>query len=434
MSATTVQLARQPELRLWQHGAVFLLAIAVIVSRRPDAVFHAQFYAEDGHAWYADAYNLGWWPALFRTWTGYFLTLPRLAAAFALLAPLYRVPLLLNLIAISIQALPANLLLSSRSSAWGSLRFRAALAGMYLVLPNCDEVSYGITDANFLLAMCALVLLLASTPQSTAWRLFDIAIVLLCGLSGPFCIFLLPVAVFLAFKRRDSWRWVPVGILAGCCLIQAWALLFLAPAARSNRALGASLQLFGRILGSQVYLGALLGSNALSAMPGRWLSIVLCCVAIGGTAFAIVCSFKSPLVMKLFLLFSAVLFVGALKAPVEWGRPELPVWDVLSASPGYRHWFFPTLAFAWSLLYGFRSRIVGVKIVSAALLCLMSLGILRDWRHHTFQETNLADSVKNFAAAPPGAVVTIQEQPEGWTMKLIKHGSTKQGPTKQGRN
>ena len=116
------------ELRFWQHGVIFLLACALVVSRRPDLVFHPQLYAEDGHVWFADAYNLGWWPALFRTWGGYFQTLPRLGASLALLVPLFRVPLLLNLIAIASQVLPVNLLLSPRSSAWGSMRFRALLA------------------------------------------------------------------------------------------------------------------------------------------------------------------------------------------------------------------------------------------------------------------------------------------------------------------
>ena len=51
---------RRTGLRPWQQGILFLLACAVIVSRRPEAIFHAQFYAEDGHVWFADAYNLGW--------------------------------------------------------------------------------------------------------------------------------------------------------------------------------------------------------------------------------------------------------------------------------------------------------------------------------------------------------------------------------------
>lgn len=221
----------QTGLRCWQHGAIFLLACAVIVWRRPDLVFHAQFYAEDGHTWYADAYNLGWWPALFRTWTGYFLLLPRLGAALALLAPLCRVPLLLNLMAIASQALPVNLLLASRSSPWGSLRFRLLLAGMYLALPNCDEVTRSITAAHWQIAMCAFLLLVGLIPRSMAGRVFDICITLLCGLSGPFCIILLPISIFLAWKRRESWRRIPVGIFAASCVVQSWALLFLSSTA-----------------------------------------------------------------------------------------------------------------------------------------------------------------------------------------------------------
>src|SRR5208282_5718589 len=104
----TDQPAQQSDLRPWQHGAIFLLACAVIVWRRPDAFFHAQFYAEDGHVWFADAYNLGWWPALFHTFAGYFETLPRLVASLALLVPLALVPLFFNIIAIAFQTLPVN--------------------------------------------------------------------------------------------------------------------------------------------------------------------------------------------------------------------------------------------------------------------------------------------------------------------------------------
>jgi hypothetical protein len=408
-------------LRFWQHGAIFLLACAVIVSRRPDAVFHAQFYAEDGHVWYADAYNLGWWPALFRTWTGYFLTLPRLGASLALLVPLYRVPLLLNLIAVAFQALPVNLLLTSRSSHWGSLRRRALLAGMYLALPNCDEITRSITAAHWLIALSAFLLLVAPIPRGIAGRIFDIFIMALCGLSGPFCIFLLPISVFLAWKYRERWRYLQAGIFAASCLVQSWALMFLAPAARTHRAMGASPELFARILGSQVYLGALFGTNWLSELPGRWPSILLSCIAVGGTAFVAICYLRSSLAMKLFLLFSVAVFAGGLIAPVEWGRPTVPVWEVYAGVPGLRYWFFPTLAFAWSILLCLQNRTGVLKAVSAVLLCMMCFGVIRDWRHPAFPETHFAESVKRFEAAPEGTTVTIQEHPEGWNMRLNKH-------------
>jgi hypothetical protein len=416
------QHAEQPyTLRFWQHAVVFLLACAVIISRRPDAVFHAQFYAEDGHVWLADAYNLGWWPALFRTWTGYFLTLPRLGGSLALLVPLAKVPLLLNLIAICFQALPVTLLLSSRSSSWGSLRFRAFLAAIYLVLPNCTEVSYGITDANFLLALSALLTLLSSPPKTSAARIFDSLLILLCGLSGPFCIFLLPVSLFFVWKHRDRLQWISPAILFACCALQAWALLFLAPHARSHRLFGASPVAFARILAGHVYLGALLGGNGLALQPGFAFTILLACIAIGGTALVFVCFRNMPLVMKAFLLFSLVLIACSLIAPVEWGRPDLSVWTVLAGSPGHRYWFFPTLAFAWSLAWGCQSRTSSLKPICTVLLCIMCFGILRDWRHPAFRDTQFAASVKRFENAPAGSAVTIPEYPLGWSATLIKH-------------
>ncbi|HEY1985224.1 MAG TPA: hypothetical protein VGG85_07445 [Terracidiphilus sp.] len=406
-----------------RHGLIFLFACAVIASRRPDAIFHAQFYAEDGHVWFADAYNLGWWPALFRTWTGYFLTLPRLGASLALLVPLSRVPLLLNLLAISIHALPVNLLLASRSSEWGSFRFRGLLAGMYLALPNSTEVSFGITDANFLLALSTVILILACPPQTNREKALDVLVIVLCGVSGPFCIFLLPVSLFLAWKRGHAWHRVQAAILASCCAVQSWALLFLAPAARAHRVLGASPGLLARILGSQVYLGALLGSNGLSTLSSRWLSLTLVCVAIVGTTFVCICFLKAPMPLKIFLVFAVALFASSLISPVEWGRPDVPVWAVLAGSPGHRYWFFPTLSFAWSLLFCLQSKPPILKVLAGYLVLIMCFGIVRDWRHRAFQETQFSASVQRFEAAPAGSIVTIQEYPQGWDMKLIKRSS-----------
>ena len=214
MNAMAKQDQRQIELRPWQQVLIFLLACAVVVSRRPDALFHAQFWTEEGHVFFAEAYNFGGWTALFRTYEGYFHAFPRLAAALALLVPLSFAPLVLNIIEIVLQALPVNLLLSSRSSAWGSLRFRAFLAGIYLSLPNNREMCNGIAQAQWILALCAILLLTASIPKSIVGRIFDISMLLLSSLTGPFCIFLLP--------SRSSSRGVAVS--AGCGLSPAFLL------------------------------------------------------------------------------------------------------------------------------------------------------------------------------------------------------------------
>jgi hypothetical protein len=339
--------------RPWQHYVIFLLGCAVWLTRRPDAVFHPQFWAEDGHVWFANAYNLGWWTTLFRAQDGYFQTLPRLAAALALLVPIALAPLVLNLIAIAIEVLPVSILLSSRSSAWGSLRYRAVMAAICLALPNTREIGAIVTSSQWILALCALLILVASLPHSVVGRTFDISLLLICGLTGPFCVFLLPVAIFIAWRRRDPLRWSYVGMLATLCLVQAWGLLVIDRSGRAHAPLGPSFQLFARILGGQVFLGTLLGGNGLASFKSPSIFFLLVCSAISGSILVAICFLRSTLEMKLLLLLTAALLAGAFLSPAAY--PASRSNPVATACRGKRH----------SLL-----------VLSDALVCLVAaLGI-----------------------------------------------------------
>jgi hypothetical protein len=409
---------RQSELRLWQHGAVFLLAYAVSISRRPDAILRAQFFAEDGHVWFADAYNRGWYPALFQAHTGYFQTLPRLGAAIALLAPFSLAPLVLNLIAFAVQALPANLLLSSRLEPWGNLRFRAALAGIYLALPNCAELSYGITESQWLLALCAFLLLSASPPGGIAGKAIDLAILMLCGLTGPFCIFLTPIALFMAWWQRDRWHWLTAGCLAALCLVQAWALLVVDPTGRPHLTLGVSPALLARILAGQIYLGVLLGDNGLATSTSPRLLFVFVFAAIAGTTIVAVCLSRSAMPMKLFVLFSTAILAALLVSPVT--PANVSAWESLASASGAHYWFFPSLAFAWSLLWCLYSRVKTLKVISYVLLIFMCFGIVRAWVRPPFIDLHFARDAQRFETASPGTAVVFPENPQGWDIRLVK--------------
>jgi hypothetical protein len=158
------------ELRLWTHLGIFLCACLVITLRRPDCVTHAQFFAEDGAIWFGQTYNYGPLKSLFWTYNGYFQTLTRLAAATALLVPFRYAPLVENLIGIAIAAIPVNLLLSRRSAAWGTMRFRLVLAALYLLLPNTREMIGCLTNSQGILALCAFLILTAEPPDSVRER------------------------------------------------------------------------------------------------------------------------------------------------------------------------------------------------------------------------------------------------------------------------
>jgi hypothetical protein len=408
-------------LRPWQHGLIFLVACIVIASHRPDAISHAQFFAEDGRIFFADAYNLGW-HSLLHPYGGYFHAFPRLAAMLALLVPFSAAPLMLNLLAIVAQAIPVSMLLSARSSPWGSLPFRAIMAGIYVALPNSMELVGIITNTQCLLSLGAFLLLVQTVPRGMVGRPFAVSFLLLCALSGPYCIFLLPVAIFYGWKSGRPWSWALAGILAMSSLVQGFGLLVLSPSARPHYVLGATPALFARILAGNVYLGTLIGINGIAALPGQRILVFLICVAFGGTAIVGICFFRSSIEMRLFLVFSSIVLAASLISPMVVSLNGLSLWEEMASkgAGGIHYWFFPTLAFGWSLLWCFQSRTAVLKTVSGALLCLMCLGIVLGWRYPAFKDMHFAEHAQRFNKAPVGTEITIPENPEGWSIRLVK--------------
>jgi hypothetical protein len=412
------------EIRIWQHAVIFLAACAVLVSRRPDAIFHAQFFMEDGHVWFADAYNLGWWSALFRAQDGYYQTFPRLAAALALLAPLWLAPLVMNLVALAAQALPVSLLLSYRSSAWGSVRFRALLALTYLVLPNCREMNLIVTSSQWQLMLSVFLVLTAAPATGAAGRTLDLLVLALCGLTGPFCFFLLPIATFIAWRRGGRWRWIEAGELFALSLIQAWGLLVVDSSGRAHAALGASPVLFLRMLGGQVYLATLIGGNGLAAQSNHFVVAVLLCTAVACSALLAVCFARMGLEMRLFLVLTIMLLIASLISPAAYPPPGVSRWQMLASGQGIRYWYFPMIACTWSILWAARSRIKGFHVTAVVFLCLMCIGVLRDWRQPAMKDLHFTAFARGFQAAPAGTVAVIPENPGGWNIRLVKHGSS----------
>jgi hypothetical protein len=392
--------------RVWTHLGIFLCACVVIILRRPDCVTHAQFYAEDGAIWFAQAYNYGAVKVLFWTYNGYVHLLPRLAAAAALLAPLRDAPLVENLVAIVLAALPVSLLLSPRSAVWGTLRFRLVLASLYLLLPNTSEMIGTVTESQWMLALCTFLILIASPPTSTKGKAADLFLVSLCSLTGPFCFFLWP----LALRKR-----LYGGILLAGSVLQGVALL-LHHSRHFPQPLGAGAEPFVRILSGQVYLGTLLGTNLL----GTQLSLkALAAVMLAGCLTVVLAARQSPPMRRLIFL-AAALFAASLLSPVTVNIPETTQWQLLALAAGAHYWFFPCLAFSWSIAWCFRSRSQLVQIGAATLAALLVIGTVRDFRYPAFPDGQFPFYAAQVDAAPKNAVITIPLVPPGWKLQLVK--------------
>lgn len=398
-----------------------IAAALIVISHRPDAVMNAQFWAEDGRVWYAQAYNLDPLAAFLLPEAGYYQTVSRAVAALSLLVPLAWAPLVLNLFAIAVQAFNAFFIISGRmSQAIPSRLFRFGAAFIYLALPNSYETSANLTNTQWHLALTVLLIIFATPAEEIAWKIFDNVVVALSALSGPLCLLLLPIAGIKYFYRREKRLLVLGSILLIGCAVQFSALF--TNERPSSELLGATF--FGgiRIVAGQVFVGTLVGAKNYGLLRHShwWTDVLATIIAAGGVAVFVLAFLWGKQELRLLIIFAVLVCSTALVNPAvtklepQWIAMEVP----LTAS---RYWLFPGLAFLASLLFLATNLRVGrFRYVFILPALMMVWGFVADWKQPRFKDLDFAAHAREFDAARPGETVTIPINPEGWEMQLKK--------------
>ncbi len=218
-------LARMDGLSAGSQFMVFCLVMIALVSRCPSLETHAQFYAEDGTIWFAQAYNGGWLHSLTLPDGGYLNTLQRLGAGLALLVPLRWAPLVMVVVGMLIQSLPVTILLSPRLCRWAGLPTRMLMAALYVAIPNAREIHVFLTNAQWHLAFAAVLLAFAASPRTWRGRLFDGVFFSSPAFSGPFCILLAPLVLLFWWLRRQPWSLAVFSVMSIGAFTQIVVLL-----------------------------------------------------------------------------------------------------------------------------------------------------------------------------------------------------------------
>lgn len=396
----------------------FIVALLAIFSREPSLFTYPQFWAEDGSVWYAQAYNSGWLHSLTQPLGGYLNTLQRLGAGAALLVPFRWAPLVMMLEGLFFQALPVPVLLSRRCRNWAPLSVRILFAIVYVGIPDAGEVHVLCTNCHWHLALVELFLAFAAAPRSIVGRVFDVTVFLLGGVCGPFGVLLLPFLAIFWWVRRQRWSLVLLAVLGVGTAFQL-TLLRHYEEARHLRYLGASVDRFVKLLGGNVFFGALRGT-----LPYGYRHRALFCLvpAVIGIALIAYCFRSSKLEVRLFVLYCFAVFAASLRSPLS-PPTSLPLWELILSKPGLRYWFFPSLPFLFSIVWCAtmaRSRVM--RFTGIALALLLCVGIRRDWRLSHLVDLHFPQYAAAFEAAPPGAHVVIPLNPPGteWYMELVK--------------
>ena len=403
------------------HLILFLTAFLLIFSRRPDAVSNAQFFAEDGQRWFADAYNLGWRSLLIPDEAGGYLhTVPRLASLLSLLFPLAHAPLVLNLFAIVVQILPVTFLASSRFSTI-ALRKRLVISLAYLGLPNTYGTNANVTNLQWHLGLVAFMVLIAEPARNYKWQLFDAGVLFLISIESPIGIVLAVMAAVLRWVR-PAHRPAMSALYPGAV---AQAIVILTSHARHLAPNGASISRLVSILGRQVFLPSIIGKDAVLHFVLRHSEhscFLLESAATGvGIAVLLYALMYGHFELKFFILFSFFVLILCLTRPLA-GVPNQAQWEWLRF-PGTsnRYFFLPILAFFVSVLWSAdAAKHRAVRICSVVLVLCLAVGTRRDWSYPAFTDMHFRRYARQFQLLPLGTRMVIPINPPPWTMRLIK--------------
>lgn len=403
-------------------GAAFVFAFLLLSARNPDHLLRAELWGEDGWVWYPNAYHQGF-ASLLTPVAGYYQTVSRLVALLAQPLPLTAVPAFFAAAALAIQAAPALFLVSGRmSAAWPDPVSRAGFALAMLVLPNTTEVYANLTNSQWHLAVLAFLVITGRPPRSPAGWCFDLAALTISGLSGPFCVFLVPIALLRAWSERGRATAARALLLLATAAVQAASVLA-SVHDRTAAPLGGGPRMLARIVVEQILWGGLLGQANMPVLTGlsSWESNVLPLgAAFAATALAIAALVRGPALLRYALLFAAPLFAAAVLRPqISMTLPQWPL--MLVPGIGTRYFLIPMLAWLgviFTLAAGYVPRL---RWAGAVLLAVFTLGFRADFLYPERPRTDFQDHARAFAAAPPGTVMSFPVLPPGLPpMILVK--------------
>ncbi len=201
---------------LWLKAVVVLLTLGALVSRRPEAFLHPQFFAEDGRIFFLGAHSEGL-RSLWVPYAGYFHAYARaLALLFSPLPPLVLPALYLvgNVAAVLFAVLRC---LSPRLPF--ALWVRTGMALTLTLAPHENEVFHTLTNAHWILDVVLVLGLLMEAPTTRRETLGDAAVLVVASLSGPFALIFAPLyAMKLLVERTRHAAWQG-GLVAVCAAL-----------------------------------------------------------------------------------------------------------------------------------------------------------------------------------------------------------------------
>jgi hypothetical protein len=185
----------------------------------PFAFVRPQFWAEDGML-FLDNRLLGI-TALKIPAAGYLFTIPRLVALVAGAFPVWLAPWIYNYAALGAVLLLVGLVTSPRFD----MPYKPLLAAAIVVVPAGFEVLMNLVNSQWLYPIGVAMILHMRAPENRLGAFAEYLFVALVGITGPFSIFLCPMALALYFAKRERRLMIFSVILTICAVVQTYYIV-----------------------------------------------------------------------------------------------------------------------------------------------------------------------------------------------------------------
>jgi hypothetical protein len=359
----------------------------------------------------------------------YLQTVSRLVALASLWGPLTNAPKVFAFSALIMQTAPAMLLLSPRmSEAIPLTPVRVALCFLLIALPGEQEVFVNLTNSQWHLALLSFLILFAATARTALQRGFDTVVLLVSGLSGPFTIFLTPIALAWWLIRHGRWRLWRFCILALTSVIQMetmWSSTII----RNGGHLGATLERFVNIVLLTILSPATIGVHTLvdnDLFFGQgWLTngsgptcVLSTAIVAAAGLLAITAFCRGPWILRGFLAYVGLEFAAELTHGLA--ISAAPLWYEMQIGLAARYAFHPIAAWIAIVVATAMDRNKYLRSVGIILMAsLVLVAIPSDWELQKLTKDQFHHEAKVFLKLPPGAAISFPVSPLG-AMTLIK--------------
>ena len=326
---------------------VLIIILIILLLRRLDFIFYPQLYAEE-IIFFTKAYFLGI-ESLYITYNGYLHLVPSLISWVTLrFFPLSQTPLVYHLFCMILTGIVVLNIYSKRFK----IGHKALLSLSIVCVPQvAQEVFLNTPNIQWVLAILLIIVLLKDTPSSKYGNVhvqigMDLFLLIICGLTGPFIILLIPFIIIKSYFVREKYNY----ILFYLIFILSFIQLFFVITTKNNIPVQ---------LSNPSALAVFIGF--VKVLSYRAFGILFC----GKLTYSISCSLLLTLGFVLILIilwitrnkqsnkfFFSITFIGyglLIILAALWQLKQTPL-ALLIAPEGERYFYVFYVMLAWSLI------------------------------------------------------------------------------------